>query len=102
SAKLEIPDLQVIPISALQGDNVVTRSERMSWYEGPSLMYHLENVQIAADRDLQDVRFPVQYVIRPQSDEFHDYRGYAGTVAGGVLKAGDEVMALPSGLTSTV
>ncbi len=102
SAKLEIPDLQVIPISALQGDNVVNRSENMPWYEGPSLMYHLENVQIAADRDLQDVRFPVQYVIRPHSDEFHDYRGYAGTVAGGILKPGDEVMALPSGLTTTV
>ncbi|WP_256840183.1 sulfate adenylyltransferase subunit 1 [Ornithinimicrobium faecis] len=102
SAKLDIPDLQVIPISALQGDNVVTRSTNMPWFEGTSLMYHLENVQIAADRDLQDVRFPVQYVIRPQSDEFHDYRGYAGQVAGGVLKPGDEVMALPSGLTTTV
>ncbi|WP_109471158.1 sulfate adenylyltransferase subunit 1 [Ornithinimicrobium cavernae] len=102
STKLDIPDLQIIPISALKGDNVVTRSENMPWYEGPSLMYHLENVQIAADRDLQDVRFPVQYVIRPQSDDFHDYRGYAGTVAGGVLKPGDEVMALPSGLTTTV
>ncbi|MGY5765381.1 sulfate adenylyltransferase subunit 1 [Brachybacterium sp. DNPG3] len=102
SAKLEIPDLQVIPLSALQGDNVVSRSENMPWYEGPSLMYHLENVQIASDRDLQDVRFPVQYVVRPQSDQFHDYRGYAGQVAGGVLKRGDEVMVLPSGLTTTI
>lgn len=102
SSKLGIPDLQVIPLSALQGDNVVTRSENMPWYEGPSLMYHLENIQIASDRDLQDVRFPVQYVVRPQSDEFHDYRGYAGQVAGGVLKRGDEIMVLPSGLTTTV
>ncbi len=102
ASRLNVPDLEVIPISALQGDNVVVRSENMPWYEGPSLMHHLENVHIASDRDLRDVRFPVQYVIRPKSDEHHDYRGYAGRVAGGVLKPGDEVMVLPSGLTSRI
>lgn len=102
ATKLNIPDLEVIPISALQGDNVVHRSENMPWYDGPSLMHHLEHVHVASDRDLVDTRFPVQYVIRPQSDEFHDYRGYAGQVAGGVLKKGDEVVVLPSGLTSRI
>ncbi|MBM6401095.1 sulfate adenylyltransferase subunit 1 [Phycicoccus sonneratiae] len=100
--RLNVPDLAVIPISALQGDNVVTRSDAMPWYEGSSLMHHLENVHIASDRDLRDVRFPVQYVVRPKSDEHHDYRGYAGQVASGVLKPGDEVMVLPSGLTSRI
>ena len=102
ATKLNIPDLQVIPISALQGDNVVHRSEHMSWYEGSSLMHHLENVHVASDRDLVDVRFPVQYVVRPKSDEHHDYRGYGGLVAGGVLKPGDEVIVLPSGMTSRI
>ncbi|MFC7404643.1 sulfate adenylyltransferase subunit 1 [Georgenia alba] len=102
STKLSIPDLEVIPISALNGDNVVNRSENMPWYEGPSLMHHLEHVHVASDRDLIDARLPVQYVIRPKSEEHHDYRGYAGQLAGGVLKPGDEVMALPSGLTSKV
>ncbi|QGN33272.1 sulfate adenylyltransferase subunit CysN [Microlunatus sp. Gsoil 973] len=102
ASRLNIPDLQVIPISALQGDNVVTRSDKMPWYEGPSLIHHLEHLHIASDRELRDVRFPVQYVIRPKSDQFHDYRGYAGQVAGGVLKPGDEVMVLPSGMTSTI
>ena len=102
ATKLAIPDLQIIPISALKGDNVVARSEHMPWYEGPSLMHHLEHVHVASDRDLVDVRFPVQYVIRPKSDDFHDYRGYAGRVAGGVLKPGDEVVVLPSGLTSAI
>jgi bifunctional enzyme CysN/CysC/sulfate adenylyltransferase subunit 1 len=102
TSKLVVPDLEVIPISALQGDNVVTRSQNMPWYEGSSLLHHLENVYVASDRDLVDTRFPVQYVIRPKSDAFHDYRGYAGQVAGGVLKKGDEVMVLPSGLTSTI
>ncbi len=102
ATKLNIPDLQVIPISALAGDNVVHRSEHMGWYEGPSLMHHLENVHVASDRDLVDVRFPVQYVIRPKSDAYHDYRGYAGRVAGGVLKPGDDVLVLPSGMTSKV
>jgi len=102
ATKLNIPDLEVIPISALQGDNVVSRSENTPWYSGPTLMHHLENVHVASDRDLVDVRFPVQFVVRPKSDEFHDYRGYAGQVAGGVLKAGDEVVVLPSGMTSTI
>jgi bifunctional enzyme CysN/CysC/sulfate adenylyltransferase subunit 1 len=102
ASRLNIPDLQVIPISALQGDNVVSRSENTPWYNGPSLMHHLEHLHIASDRDLRDVRFPVQYVIRPKSDQYHDYRGYAGQVAGGVLKPGDEVMVLPSGMTSTI
>jgi sulfate adenylyltransferase large subunit len=102
ATKLNIPDLQVIPISALKGDNVVTRSEHMDWYDGQSLMHHLENVHVASDRDLMDARFPVQYVIRPKSDDFHDYRGYAGRLAGGVLKPGDEVLVLPSGMTSRI
>ena len=100
--KFEIPDLTFIPVSALHGDNVVERSSNMPWYEGSSLLHHLEEVHIASDRNHIDARFPVQYVIRPQSDEHHDYRGYAGTVAGGVFKPGDEVMVLPSGFTSTV
>src|SRR4051812_3317840 len=102
ATKLNIPDLTVIPISALKGDNVVNRSESMAWYTGPTLMHHLEHVHVASDRDLVDARFPVQYVVRPKSDEFHDYRGYAGRVAGGVLKPGDEVMVLPSGMTSKI
>ncbi len=105
AAKLEIADLTFIPISALHGDNVVQRSGNMPWYEGPSLLHHLEHLHIASDRNLIDVRFPVQYVIRPHQatdPELHDYRGYAGQVAGGVLKPGDEVMHLPSGLTTTI
>jgi len=102
AAKLEIPDLMVIPISALHGDNIVNRSPNMPWYEGPSLLHHLEHVHIASDRNLVDVRFPVQYVIRPQSTTITDYRGYAGQVASGVLKPGDEVMVLPSGFTSRI
>ncbi|NLD77405.1 MAG: sulfate adenylyltransferase subunit CysN [Acidimicrobiales bacterium] len=102
ATKLDIADLTFIPISALNGDNVVTRSPNSPWYEGASLLHHLEEVHIASDRNLIDVRFPVQYVIRPHSDDFHDYRGYAGTVAGGVIKPGDEVMVLPSGFTSRV
>ena len=99
ATKLNIPDLTFIPVSALHGDNVVTRSEHMPWYDGPSLLHHLENVHVASDRNLVDVRFPVQYVIRPQSTTHPDYRGYAGQVAGGVLKPGDEVVVLPSGFT---
>ncbi|MDQ7910007.1 GTP-binding protein [Phytohabitans sp. ZYX-F-186] len=102
AAKLEAPDLTVIPISALHGDNIVTRSEHSPWYEGPSLLHHLEHVHIASDRNLVDVRFPVQYVIRPQSTTITDYRGYAGQVASGVLKPGDEIMVLPSGFTSRI
>lgn len=102
AAKLDIGDLTVIPISALRGDNIVTRSASMPWYDGSSLLHHLENVHVASDRNLIDARFPVQYVIRPQSEQYPDYRGYAGTVAGGVLKPGDEVVVLPSGLTSRI
>ncbi|GAA4247408.1 sulfate adenylyltransferase subunit CysN [Dactylosporangium darangshiense] len=102
AAKLEAPDLTVIPISALHGDNLVTRSENMPWYEGPSLLHHLEHVHIASDRNLVDVRFPVQYVIRPQSTTVSDYRGYAGQIASGVMKPGDEVMVLPSGFTTKI
>ncbi|HMG43241.1 MAG TPA: GTP-binding protein [Acidimicrobiales bacterium] len=100
--KLEVVDLSFVPISALHGDNVVTRSANSPWYEGAPLLHHLEEVHIASDRNLIDARLPVQYVIRPMSDEHHDYRGYAGTVAGGVLKPGDQVVVLPSGFTSTI
>ncbi|HYI62961.1 MAG TPA: GTP-binding protein [Acidimicrobiales bacterium] len=102
AAKLDITDLATIPISALEGDNVVSRSTQMDWYEGSSLLHHMEEVHIASDRNLIDARFPVQYVLRPYSNELHDYRGYAGTVAGGTFKPGDEVLVLPSGFTSTV
>jgi sulfate adenylyltransferase subunit 1 len=105
ATKLEIQDLTFIPISALNGDNVVERSGNMPWYDGPSLLHHLEHVHIASDRNLIDVRFPVQYVIRPHASsdpELHDYRGYAGQVAGGVLKPGDEVLHLPSGLSTRI
>jgi bifunctional enzyme CysN/CysC len=102
ATKLDIGDLSFIPVSALLGDNVVHRSENMSWYEGSSLLHHLEDVHIASDRNLIDVRFPVQYVIRPQSQAHHDYRGYAGQVAGGVMKPGDEVLVLESGLKTTI
>jgi bifunctional enzyme CysN/CysC len=105
AAKLEVADLTFVPISALHGDNVVQRSANMPWYDGPSLLHHLEHVHIASDRNLIDVRFPVQYVIRPHQatdPELHDYRGYAGQVAGGVIKPGDEVMHLPSGFTTRV
>src|SRR5947209_1971074 len=100
--KLEAPDLTTIPISALHGDNIVSRSANMPWYDGPSLLHHLEHVHHASDRNLVDVRLPVQYVIRPQSTQVTDYRGYAGQVASGVLKPGDEVMVLPSGFTTRI
>src|SRR6187551_3501232 len=91
SERLGLRDVHVIPMSALRGDNVVDRGEGMPWYDGPTLLEHLETVEIAGDRDLEHRRFPVQWVIRPISDEHHDYRGYAGQVAGGVWKAGDDV-----------
>ena len=94
--KLETVDIDFFPISALHGDNVVTRSPKMPWYEGPPLLYHLEHVHIASDRNLIDVRFPVQWVVRPRSDRHHDYRGYAGRVESGVCKPGDEILVLPS------
>ena len=105
ASRLDIGDLTFIPISALHGDNVVDRSANMPWYDGPSLLHHLEHVHIASDRNLIDVRFPVQYVIRPHAAtdaDLHDYRGYAGQVAGGVLKPGDEVLHLPSGFSTKV
>jgi bifunctional enzyme CysN/CysC len=102
AAKLDVPDVTFIPISALLGDNVVERSEAMPWYQGPPLLYHLEHVHIASDRNLIDVRFPVQWVIRPRSGSGTDYRAYAGQVAGGVLRPGDEVVVLPSGQRSTI
>ncbi|TSD93911.1 adenylyl-sulfate kinase [Skermania sp. ID1734] len=104
AAKLEVADLTFIPISALLGDNIVDRTTNMAWYEGQSLLHHLENVHVASDRNLIDARFPVQFVIRPQlrSPELHDFRGYAGTVAGGVFASGDEVVALPSGFTTSI
>jgi bifunctional enzyme CysN/CysC len=102
AARLEVSDVTFIPISALHGDNVVERSERMSWYDGPSLLYHLEHVHVASDRNLVDARFPVQWVVRPMSDEHHDYRGYAGQVASGVFRVGDDVVVLPSGIETRV
>ena len=102
AARLKIADLTFIPISALNGDNVVNRSTNMPWYEGASLLYFLEHVHVASDRNLIDARFPVQYVIRPMDDEWHDYRGYAGQMASGVLRPGDEVKVLPSGFTTTI
>jgi len=102
SAKLEIGDIRFIPISALHGDNVVNRSENMPWYDGSTLLNTLETIHIGSDQNHIDVRFPVQTVIRPHSDEFHDFRGYAGRVAGGILKPGDDVIALPSGFTSKI
>ncbi len=102
AARLELPDVTFIPISALLGDNVVERSDAMPWYQGPPLLYHLEHVHIASDRNLIDVRFPVQWVIRPEATNLADYRAYAGQVAGGVLRAGDEVLVLPSGQRTTI
>jgi bifunctional enzyme CysN/CysC len=102
ASKLEINDVTFIPISALRGDNVVEKSEAASWFGGSPLLYTLEHLHVAGDRNLVDVRFPVQWVIRPQTDEHHDYRGYAGQVASGVLKPGDEVAVLPSGRTTKI
>ena len=100
--RLGIGDEVAIPVSALRGDNVVDGTDAMPWYAGPTLLHHLETVEIAGDRNLDDRRFPVQWVIRPMSDAHHDYRGYAGQVAGGIWGAGDEVVVLPSGLRSRV
>jgi bifunctional enzyme CysN/CysC len=100
--KLEVSDLTFIPISALAGDNVVTRSDAMPWYDGTSLLHQLEDIHVASDRNLIDARFPVQYVIRPQQEDWHDFRGFAGTIAGGTFKPDDEVTVLPSGFSTTV
>ncbi len=102
SYKLDVNDVHFIPISALKGDNVVDRSDKTPWYDGGTLLYYLENVHIGSDQNFIDTRFPVQYVIRPYNDEFHDYRGYAGRVAGGVMRKGDHVMLLPSGFTTKI
>jgi bifunctional enzyme CysN/CysC len=102
AARLDVQDVTSIPMSALHGDNVVTKSDQTPWYEGPALLSHLEEVYIAGDRNLVDVRFPVQYVIRPQTLEHQDHRSYAGTVASGVMRPGDEVVVLPIGKTTQV
>jgi bifunctional enzyme CysN/CysC len=102
ASRLEIHDLRFVPISALEGDNVVDESDRMPWYNGPSVLHLLEDIHIGSDRNMIDCRFPVQYVIRPHTLEHQDYRGYAGTIAGGVWKPGDEVVVLPSGFESTI
>ena len=97
-----IVDVTFIPASALIGDNIVDKSKNMPWYQGPTLLYHLETVYIGADENHVEARFPVQWVIRPHSDEYHDFRGFAGRVAGGVFKAGDDVTVLPSGFTTKI
>jgi sulfate adenylyltransferase subunit 1 len=102
ASKLEITDVHFLPISALKGDNVVDFSKNMDWYKGSTLMYLLENLHIANDQNHSDARFPVQYVIRPMNNEYHDYRGYAGRVAGGIFKKGDAITVLPSGFTSKI
>ncbi|MEV7118947.1 sulfate adenylyltransferase subunit 1 [Kitasatospora griseola] len=102
AASLGVKDVVAVPISALAGDNVVEPSGNMDWYGGPTLLEHLETVPVGSDPGVEPARFPVQYVIRPQSEEFHDYRGYAGQLASGVLRVGDPVTVLPSGHTSTV
>ncbi len=102
AAKLEVNDVHFVPISALKGDNVVEKSENMDWYEGATLLYMLETIHIGSDQNHVDCRFPVQYVVRPHSDEFHDYRGYAGRISGGIFKKGDEVTVLPSGFSSKI
>ncbi len=102
ASKLNVKDVHFIPISALKGDNVVEESANMPWYKGSTLLYLLENIYIASDENHIDCRFPVQYVIRPMNDEFHDYRGYAGRVGSGIFKEGDEVVVLPSGFKSSI
>lgn len=102
AGKLDVQDVRFIPISALNGDNVVNRSENMPWFEGSTLLYSLEHIHIGSDYNHIDCRFPVQTVIRPKTDEFHDYRGYAGRIAGGIFKPGDDVIVLPTGFTSKI
>jgi len=102
ASRLDVADVKFIPISALRGDNVVEGSENMPWYKGTPLLYDLETVYIANEYNLKDARFPIQWVVRPHTDEFHDFRGFAGRVGGGVFKKGDEVMILPSGFTSKI
>ena len=102
ASKFDVFDIHFIPISALLGDNVVRKSDKMDWYQGSTLMYILETIHIGSDENLVDCRFPVQFIIRPYNKEFHDYRGYAGRIAGGIYKPGDKVMVLPSGFTSRI
>lgn len=102
ASKLDVKDIRFIPISALHGDNVVNRSENMDWYQGETLLHTLETIHIGSDQNHIDCRFPVQTVIRPHSNEYHDYRGYAGRIAGGVFKPGDDILVLPSGFTSKI
>ncbi|MGB3617972.1 MAG: GTP-binding protein, partial [Catalinimonas sp.] len=102
AAKLDVKDIRFIPISALNGDNVVDHSKNMTWYKGPTLLYLLETVHIGNDYNHIDCRFPVQYVVRPHTDEHHDYRGYAGRIVSGIYKPGDRVAVLPSGFTSKI
>src|SRR6201996_1633508 len=102
ASRLDVPDIRFIPVSALKGDNVVDKSANMPWYDGGSLLHTLETTYIGSDANQVDPRFPVQYVIRPQTTEWHDYRGFAGRVASGVFKPGDEIVAMPSGLTSRI
>ncbi len=102
SSKLEVHDIQFVPISALLGDNVVNRSEKMDWYQGATLLHMLETVHIESDYNHIDSRFPVQYVVRPQTHGHQDFRGYAGRVAGGIFRTGDEILVLPSGFTSKI
>lgn len=101
-SKMSIKDVRYIPISALEGDNVVNRSENMSWFQGAPLLHTLETLHISSDLNKIDARFPVQTIIRPQTDEFHDYRGYAGRLESGILRKGDEVVALPSGFSTRI
>jgi sulfate adenylyltransferase subunit 1 len=102
ASKLAVKDIRFIPISALNGDNVVNRSENMNWYQGATLLHHLESLHIGSDENHIDTRFAVQTVIRPHTNEFHDFRGYAGRLDGGILRVGDEIQVLPNGLTSTI
>ncbi len=102
ATRLKTVDIHFLPISALNGDNVVHRSDKMKWYEGVTLMYLLENIHIASDINHIDMRFPVQYVVRPYSDDFHDYRGYAGRLSSGVIRPGDKILVMPSGFTTKV
>jgi len=102
ASKLAVKDIRFVPISALNGDNVVEPSKNMDWFGGGTLLYILENIHVGSDQNHIDPRFPVQYVIRPQTEEYHDYRGYAGRVAGGVFRKGDKVMVLPSGFVTSI
>jgi len=102
ATKLDVKDIRFIPISALNGDNIVKRSQQMTWYEGPTLMWLLETIYISSDINFIDARFPVQYIVRPQNKEFHDYRGYAGRIASGVFRKGDKIKVLPGGFSSTI